>query len=105
MKSITYNYKNATIEKKLETLLDDNTLLFDTETSGLASNNPNPKQNKEIVELALIDRHGNTVYHSLFKPEEPISGTLAIVNNIDKAPRRSEFLSFRLYLRFKLGRK
>ena len=83
MKSITYNYKNATIEKKLETLLDDNTLLFDTETSGLASNNPNPKQNKEIVELALIDRHGNTVYHSLFKPEEPISGTLAIVNNID----------------------
>lgn len=83
MKSITYNYKNDAVEKKLETLLDDNTLLFDTETSGLASNNPDPKMNKEIVELALIDRHGNTVYHSLFKPEEPISSTLAIVNNID----------------------
>ena len=57
-------------------------MLFDTETNGLSLGNENKKDNLEIVELALVDLNGNTVYHSLFKPEKAISSTLSIVNNI-----------------------
>ena len=57
-------------------------MLFDTETNGLSLGNENKKDNLEIVELALVDLNGNTVYHSLFKPEKGISSTLSIVNNI-----------------------
>lgn len=82
-KHITYDFKNSSIEKTIDYILEG-TIIFDTETSGLASYNEDPKDNKEIVELALVDsRDGSTIYHSLFKPEKPISGTLAIVNNID----------------------
>lgn len=85
-KYITYDYTNKFIENDLKELLsDENTLLFDTETTGLVTNNPDPKSNSEIVELALVDTKGNTVYHSLFKPETEISSTLAVVNDIDQA--------------------
>lgn len=80
-KKITYDFRNDRIKKELDALPQD-ALLFDTETNGLSLGNENKKDNLEIVELALVDLNGNTVYHSLFKPEKPISSTLSIVNNI-----------------------
>ena len=80
-KKITYDFRNDRIKKELDAFPQD-ALLFDTETNGLSLGNENKKDNLEIVELALVDLNGNTVYHSLFKPEKPISSTLSIVNNI-----------------------
>lgn len=80
-KKITYDFRNDRIKKELDALPKD-ALLFDTETNGLSLGNENKKDNLEIVELALVDLNGNTVYHSLFKPEKPISSTLSIVNDI-----------------------
>ena len=40
-------------------------VVLDTETTGLDSR-------AEIVEISIIDKHGNTLFDSLIKPKNPI---------------------------------
>ena len=54
----TYKYKGSRIKGKIQ----DKTLFIDIETTGL-----NPKED-EILELAIVNGYGNTVFHCMFKP-------------------------------------
>lgn len=53
----------------------DDFVIIDTETTGL-------KSDDEVIELAVVDVKGNTLYHSLFKPYKEISKGAAMVNHI-----------------------
>ena len=53
-------------------------LILDTETTGLGAQD-------EVIELGIIDTDGNTVYHSLFMPNCPISPGAAAVHGITLA--------------------
>lgn len=50
-------------------------IYLDTETTGL-------DKNAEIVEIAIIDDHGDTLYHSLVKPSQPIPADATRVHHI-----------------------
>ncbi len=66
----------------------ENYLILDSETTGLESDD-------EIIELAIIDLHGNTLFHSMFKPTKPITPGAYEVhgisnNELKDKPRWSE---------------
>lgn len=70
-------------------LLNDNALVFDTETTGLGVD-------AEIIELTILDVSGNILFNELIKPEQPISeGAIAIhgITNemVENAPKFSEY--------------
>jgi len=50
-------------------------VLLDTETTGIGAHD-------EVIELGIIDTDGNTLYHSLFMPNCPISPSAAAVHGI-----------------------
>lgn len=56
-------------------LIPDNTLIIDTETTGFGTDD-------EVVELAVIDLTGRTIYESLFKSLKPLSTEASKVNGL-----------------------
>jgi DNA polymerase-3 subunit epsilon len=68
--------------------LEQDALFLDTETTGLHAG-------AEIVELTLIDRHGQPVLDTLIRPEQPIPAALTRIHGISntmvaRAPRWPE---------------
>ncbi|MCL1989380.1 MAG: 3'-5' exonuclease [Defluviitaleaceae bacterium] len=66
----------------------ENYLILDTETTGIGNKD-------EVIELGIINMDGQTVYHSLFKPNCPIHEKAAAVHGItlsevQDAPQFSE---------------
>lgn len=53
-------------------------VVFDTETTGV-------KDDDEIIEAGVIDRNGNEVFHSYFRPEKMIDPGASKVNGITNA--------------------
>ena len=53
-------------------------LVLDTETTGM-------EEHDQVVELAILDEHGRTLYHSLFKPDVPMNPFARRKNNISDA--------------------
>ncbi|MEW6178332.1 MAG: 3'-5' exonuclease [Chloroflexota bacterium] len=56
--------------------IGENPLFMDTETTGLDNA-------AEIVEIAVIDHRGNTIFESLVKPSRPIPPELTAIHGID----------------------
>jgi len=56
----------------------DETVILDTETTGL-------DENAEIVEIAVIDRGGKTLLQSLVKPTKPIPADISEIHKITDA--------------------
>ena len=56
-------------------MLDDNFVIFDTETTGLGPED-------EIIELGIIDCQGNVLYEGLFRPERAMSAAAIRINGI-----------------------
>ena len=54
--------------------LSENVLLLDTETTGL--------YDAEIVDIAIIDVHGNPVLNTLIKPKKPIPNSASRIHRI-----------------------
>ncbi|MEW6650684.1 MAG: 3'-5' exonuclease [Chloroflexota bacterium] len=57
-------------------LIADKPVYIDTETTGL-------DRTAEIVEIAVIDSDGSTLFHSLVKPFRPIPSELTQIHGID----------------------
>ena len=55
-----------TITRFVKTLIPDDALILDTETTGMGAGD-------EVIELGIIDLDGNILYQGLFKPIAPIS--------------------------------
>lgn len=54
----------------------DNFVVLDTETTGLYKDD-------EVIELSIIDKLGNELYHSLFKPEKKVGKAALRVTGLD----------------------
>ena len=53
-------------------------LVLDTETTGLETHD-------QVVELAILDENGKTLYHSLFSPDVPMNPFARRKNRISDA--------------------
>lgn len=69
-------HARAAAVRRARMMLDDPYLLiFDTETTGLDST-------AEIVEIGIVDRDGQPVYHSLVRPQRPIPAEASEIHGI-----------------------
>lgn len=56
---------HRSVIKNARNIVNNDFLVIDTETTGV-------KKDAEIVEIALLNNNGETVFHSLIKPSKPI---------------------------------
>lgn len=74
--------RQTSISKLARQLLDENPLLFDTETTGLDSR-------AEIVEIAVISCDGTVLLDTLVRPTSPIPSGATAVHGISDADVRN----------------
>ncbi|WP_151765803.1 3'-5' exonuclease [Acinetobacter colistiniresistens] len=60
---------------KARQLVKEGFLALDTETTGV-------RRDSEIVEIAVLDQNGATVFHSLVKPSKPIPAQVIAIHGI-----------------------
>jgi len=70
--------KEKAAEWAIERLNDPNTVICDTETTGLLSKDPNT----EICQLALTDVKGRPLFSMLLKPNQPMSDEVVGIHGI-----------------------
>lgn len=63
------------IKLAAQKMIDDNFVIFDTETTGISAED-------EIVELGIIDCQGNVLYDGMFRPERAMSTAASRVSGI-----------------------
>ncbi|GIV66093.1 MAG: DNA polymerase III subunit epsilon [Bellilinea sp.] len=75
MTILTHPYRQQVIEKARQ-WLSEKPVFIDTETTGL-------DKTAEIVEIAVIDDDGSTLFESFVKPFKPIPPDLTAIHGID----------------------
>jgi DNA polymerase-3 subunit epsilon len=71
-------FKQRATEWAKERLLDPNTVIVDTETTGLPSKDPDT----EICQLAITDSKGRPLFSMLLKPNKPMSEEVISIHGI-----------------------
>ena len=71
-------YKDSASEWALERLADANTVICDTETTGLPSKDPDT----EICQLSITDTKGKPLFSMLLKPNKPMDDVVIGIHGI-----------------------
>jgi len=71
-------FKERASEWAKERLLDPNTVIVDTETTGLPSKDPDT----EICQLAITDTKGRPLFSMLLKPNKPMNDEVISIHGI-----------------------
>jgi DNA polymerase-3 subunit epsilon len=72
------DYKTKAVEWAQERLADPNTVILDTETTGLPSKDPDT----EVCQLSLTDTKGKPLFSMLLKPSKPMSDEVIGIHGI-----------------------
>jgi len=72
------DYKAKAVEWAQERLADLNTVILDTETTGLPSKDPDT----EVCQLSLTDTKGKPLFSMLLKPSKPMSDEVIGIHGI-----------------------
>jgi DNA polymerase III subunit epsilon len=72
------DYKAKAVEWAQERLADPNTVILDTETTGLPSKDPDT----EVCQLSLTDTKGKPLFSMLLKPSKPMSDEVIGIHGI-----------------------
>jgi DNA polymerase III epsilon subunit-like protein len=71
-------YKTSASEWAAQRLADDNTVIVDTETTGLPSKDPDT----EICQLSITDAKGKPLFSMLLKPNKPMNAEVIGIHGI-----------------------
>jgi DNA polymerase III epsilon subunit-like protein len=71
-------YKTSASEWAAQRLADDNTVIVDTETTGLPSKDPDT----EVCQLSITDAKGKPLFSMLLKPNKPMNAEVIGIHGI-----------------------